>query len=1702
MLIDDSCLIGWVIAARMAVMLFSDLPEYELIRGEIARSGPYQVSARRRADGRYVTIKSSSDRDGQLAREFQLLSQFDTTQIISAVSFSRHGDTSYLILDDPRIPPANERFRGPLAVSHVLALGRQVAVLLSLIHARDVVHLDISPYNILVDERERVTLAGFSVAHSFVNADRPIPTPIGDPRYMSPEQTGLMNHSVGIHSDLYCLGSTLYEWLTGESPFCGDGARELMHAQISRLPRALVEYGVPAPVSRCVGRLMAKNPAHRYPDAETLLADLDRCTRRLAHDGTLASPFRLGVDVAHTLEFPERLYGREDALEKLAMCLRRPPERVGFFWVQGYSGVGKSSVVAAVAALQNRPLWSGKCEQYRRNVPFASVNRAIAPWLVRRLHETSSSQVRLAELAGEALDTLVNAFPALRPFAPPTACASAVSGDAPLVQSAVRVVTALADQNHPLYVFLDDLQWADSATIRWLDGLSRSRHATGIAIVGAYRSESVDPMHPLATLRRGIKEADIPTLELILQPLTPDDVTALLADTLHLDRDDARPLARALHRRTHGNPFFLRQFCSFLVENRYLHRNSDGWQWNIDEVQQAPVSDDLIEFLLGELHRLPDDVQRCLQRAASIGHRFTFAELQTLVALPFVPVGSSLSYAAERKLVSRSSDAADTWQFVHDRIHQAAYRLVGEEERRLVHAEIGRNLMANGREGERVFDIVHHWNIACERLTTDEIWRLAKLDMHAAVESRRSGALDEALTYAHTGCRILPAHAWENARSLAFGLHYQWAQCARMMNDNAQCQRVIAIAESHAQGSIERALLITLQLRIAHAEGRTEDAIACIRQGLQVFGIPAPDNEDELSRQRQTIDRDLLRWAKHVNEASFASLSRIDDPVQAAVARFLENSTPSTYNVAPALHDYLIALQIQLGLRHGRSTAFIYGCISYAFDLVCKRHLYDCGIRLALLALEAGRADARPADLLRQQFVIGMMEHFTRPLDEVEQRFKWALEAGLHTGDLTFSSYTYSHLVILRLSRGDELTSLREQAREYRQFVDRTGVLSSQQVQQFNERLIACYQGHTREHASLNGPDFSESEFAASLHPNGFARSWYVAAKLQQLYRFGQHAAAMHWLASDARSRLDVTDVYLQCELIAFASLVLADARQRGALDDDWLPVSTRLRGYLARWSESCPDTFRALHLLSEAEWTADDRTQLTAMPLYQSAIEAAERAGMRSQAALANERAARYHERRGCHSLALHYAREAVALLRNWGAFALVDVIRSQFGELSDAGHAHALGRGHAHRTLIGHDLDIENVLRASQAMSAEVKLDGLLQKLINIAALGSGADVCGIYLLREEAFELAALRDADGDVRTWLGDRPRARADQVPLALLRHVVGSREPRIIGDLSTQTPDIGRAYFATHAPLSVAALPLFHRACCVGVLYLENRATANTFTVDRLRLLSLLSTQMAIAIDNAFTYEGLVAAQRAAEAASRAKDRFFATVSHELRTPLNGVLGGAQILMMDAHGQGVPVPDEVMMIVEAGYELSRLIEDMLDAARLDEQAVTFDISRFQLKPLLANVIDQIRRDTQIAISWRVAPDIGVLTSDKLKLRRILMAVIGNAVKFTPDGSVSIRASRHMREMEARIHIEVEDDGVGVAEHDLQRIFEPFEQADTSNTRRFGGPGLGLSISRRLCHALGGQLTVQSTLHRGSVFTIILPETVRVPRVIH
>ncbi|MEX3693315.1 AAA family ATPase [Paraburkholderia sp. BR14263] len=1415
----------------------------------------------------------------RLTHEFALKDQLHGTWAVVPRELVCADGRTVLVFEDPGGELLEWQIGTPMEVESVLRLAVGIAAALGKLHQCGMVHRDLKPAHILVNCVDgQVRLTGFGIASRLPRERQPAEPPdtiAGTLAYMSPEQTGRMNRTIDSRSDLYAFGVVLYQMMTGVLPFIAAAPMEWVHCHVARkpIPPNTRVATVPPALSELVMKLLAKTPEERYQTAAGVEWDLRHCLAEWQRQHRIDDFLPGEHDTPDRLLVPEKLYGREQEVGTLVAAFDRvvrngTPELV---LVSGYSGIGKSAVVNELhkVLVPSRGLFaSGKFDQHRRDIPYATLVQSfqclVRPLLGMCEAELAIWRDALMEALAPNARLMTDLIPELKH----------IIGDQPAVPALEpnqaqrrfqlvfrRLMGVFARREHPLALFLDDLQWLDTATLDLLEDLLTRPDLRHVVLVGAYRHNEVDDIHPLMRKLQAIRKTGVRIDEIALAPLDRENVNQLIADALHDQPQRALPLAQLVHEKTGGNPFFVVQFLHALADESLLtfDHKTVRWTWDLRRIQSKGYTDNVADLMIAKLARLPADTQRALQQLACLGNSAEIGMLSKVLRRPKQQVRAMLRSAIRLELVQ---DTGGAYRFAHDRVQEAAYSLIAESSRVEAHLRIGRTLAARtpaAQRAEAIFEIVNQLNRGAALVTSrEERVQLASFNLIAGQRAKAATAYQSALTYLTAGAELIKHEGWEYERELFFELELNRAECEFLTGRLSAAEERLNVLSRHAASMPERASVTCLHVDLHTTLDQASRAVAVTLdyfQHLDLDWSPHPAAETA----REEYER---IWARLGSRAidTLIDLPLMTDMESLATMDVLTKVMPAALATDGNLWSLVVSKAVNLSLERGNCDASASAYVRLGMMAGARFSHYEIAFQFGQLgyALVERRGLMRFRARTHMHFgnvILPMARH----LREGRELMRRARDAATDTGDLVCEAYCYTHMTTNLLSGGDPLADVQREAESSLMFAKKSHFGFAIDVSATQLALVRTLRGLTPAFGSFNDGAFDEMHIERHFLENPdlvIAHCWYWIRKMQARFFSGDYAAAAD-ASLRAQGLLWASASYLEeTEYHFFSALSLA------ACDD---PVSRRERQkvidtvgahhrYLQLRAHACPENFENRATLVGAEIARLEGREIDAMRLYDEAIRSTRTNAFVNTEALANELAGRFYMARGFEKIARVYLHDARQGYRRWGAYGKARQLEEIYPYLS--GEEIATRSTDTIGAPVEH-LDLVTVIKVSQAISGEIVLDRLIETVMRTAIEQAGAER-GLLILPDGGEQRIAAEATTG------ADRPNVRLREVPVnsallpeSVLYHVLRTGEAVILDDAAGVPAYAMDPYICHHRTRSILCLPLMNQAKLIGALYLENNLTARAFVPARMAVLQLLASQAATSLENTRLYRDL-----------------------------------------------------------------------------------------------------------------------------------------------------------------------------------------------------------------------------------------------------
>mgnify|MGYP000937134844 FL=1 len=1447
--------------------------------------------------------------------------------VIKAYGLERFENSHALILEDFGGNSLTRLlYETELTFEEKLSLAMDLTRCISQIHSAGIIHGKLEPANIIVNSHtNEIKIVDFSTASKAIYGENPFRLSSlleGAISYMSPEQTGRLNLGVDYRSDYYSLGVILYQIFTGRLPFESDDPLELVHCHIAikPVPPSTVIVKIPEPVSEIILKLMEKNPDSRYQSAPGILFDLEFCRDQLLSRGEVGS-FRIGSrDVPEKLAISSRIYGRRDETAQILAAFDR--SRAGskeLIIVSGRAGVGKTSLVdGSKGIIRSRHGYfvSGKFDQLHRDILDNAVLlsfREIVNQLLSEDEETVAGWKKdFLNALGPNCQVIIDIIPELEMIVGPQPAVLKLEPKESENRFKIEFqnfLSVFCRSEHPITIFLDDIQWADIFSLKLLEFMLFDPDTRFLLVIVSFREEEVDKSHPFVTTLNTLRGHDIPIKTINLQPLSRDTTGVLVADTLRTGPDSVRDLTELIYQRTQGNPFFLKEFLKSIYDERIIEfdQSSGLWKWESSGVASRDVTRNVAALLEDRIGKLPSSCRGLLKLAACMGARFDLeslawgsGDLPSVVAYKLAPaVDQGLIHPlddghrlAEMGFVDESKNVRVEYKFAHDRIQQTSYSLIPDGEKGLWHKRLGNGILSHvpkdAFEG-RMFDIVTHLNLASQQDDPlENRLQLAEFNLKAGRKARESIAYEIALSHFRIGAEVLGDRGWDNNYGLMLDLLTEATTVSFLAARFDEMNEFAAQVVKHARNVLDSVNVYEVRIQAHIAQNRRLEAVRTALPVLRLLGERFPDRPGKINVISQMLMTKLILWRKDLEHLS--ELPGMTDPRKLAAMRIFRSVISAAYTVAPEVFAIMIFRMVRISVRYGLARESALAFAAYAMVMVALINDVDSCSKIGDLAMKMAMNPYCAGDRTRVTFVfysfIKTRTQATRDgLEGLIQNYR----LGLELGDFEYAAVSAAFYCTHSYGAGKELPDLEKEVSKLARAIGRMRQDTTRFLVEVYHQEILNMMEPSEDPCLLRGDACDEAIMLPSLTEAG-ENSILCAIHVQKLrlcYLFRDYLTAIHNYEM-ARNYLEGAKGSMLAPIIMFygslARLAVFDELDHNKRKEVMKEVLRNQRD-LKRWASSAPMNFLHKFHLVEAERLRVLKRTHEAMDHFDLSITMAKENHYVNEQALAYEKAAMFLISLGNLNRARYYLEEAINCYVIWGAGAKVKDLVDNYSELVGMSPPAFRSSPDIHLGEVkGQDLDLTAVIRASQSISAEIVFEKLLKKLMNIVIQIGGAEK-GL-LLMESGGSLTVQAEAFSVPTHELERHPEGNdADNVfSSAIVNYVSRTKRPLILDDAANDHIFSNDRYIKYRSPKSVCCIPVMSGGQLTGILYMENNQAKGAFTSGRLEMLNVLATQAATSIQNATLYRNLDESARRYESLfQNAQEAIFITDQHKLK---------------------------------------------------------------------------------------------------------------------------------------------------------------------------------------------------------------------------
>ncbi|WP_198648556.1 AAA family ATPase [Cyanothece sp. BG0011] len=1444
----------------------------------------------------------------QFKQEYKILSQLNSPRIIKSYGIDKYQNTLVIVLEDfGGIALDSLLKENTLTLDCFLKIAIKIVEGLEVVHHYNIIHKDINPTNIIIHpQTQEIKLIDFGISTQLAleTTQEFNPNLIeGTLAYMSPEQTGRMNRKIDYHTDFYSLGVTFYEMLTKQLPFITEDPLELIHFHIAKKPvyPHEININIPPIISHIVMKLLAKTPEERYQSATGIKADLQECLHQLQEQNQI-KPFSLGkYDVSDKFQIPQKLYGRDKEIQTLINTFDTVTKgHNAMILVSGYAGIGKSVLIREIypSVTQKKGYFiSGKFEQFQRNIPYAAIIQACQE-LVNQLLTESDQKIsqwreKLLMALGVNGQVIIDVIPEIEQIIGPQPTVIPLEPKAAqnrfnlVFQNFLKVFTK---QQHPLVIFLDDLQWSDTASLQLIQSLITTLDDQSLLIIGAYRDNEVDLAHPLKLTLNDIHNQGVITEDILLNNLKIFEIEVLIKDAINLEDISRKKLAKLVKKKTNGNPFFVKEFLSSLYQNKILAFDyfKKQWDYNETEIEALQITDNVVDLMANNIKNTPKEIQEILKIAACIGSKFDLFTLGIVSNNSQIKTANNLLQALEKgfilplnnqyKLINNYQDDQEippslkiSYKFSHDRVQQAAYSLLSKERQEKIHLTIGNILLNNtakSKQEEKIFDIVNQINIGYQLIDdTLEYEQLARLNLIAGKKAKTSAAYEVALNYLQFAISLLEKDKlWTTQYQFSLELHLEAAESAYLTGQFDIMEVLIITIVKYSPFLLDKVKAYEIKIKAYTSQNKLLEAIDLSLSTLDLLEIKIPKNPTSLEVEKSLQETKYLLQDKVIQD--LVNLPLITDSKAIASLRILISMSMAAFLASPRLFTLIVTQQIKLCLSYGNSPE---ACVSYAFygELLCQISKdFDAGYEFGKLALSLlSKLQAKQLEPQTSFIVILSIRHWKEPIKELLHPLRLGYEKGLETGNIEYAMWNAQLYCNYLFATGKELNDVSNELIKYIEAAKKMQSKNSLYFLAMNYQLVLNLQNECEFSCRLVGEAFNEDQMLPL-----YKKANYNLA----LFHIYTHKTTICYLLGELENALDYAlegEKYIGEMLTAgspkflfyycLTHLAIYD-RKSDEEQQNIIKKVTHHQKNMKLLSSHNPQHYLGKFYLIEAELSRVLSEEKNAREYYDQAIKAFEKSDYSHEQAIAYELAAKFYLQKEHTHLAYYYLQNAHYYYNVWGAISKVKNLEEIYPYLlsKDNISPNKINTKVTDKRF-AKELDLNSILKASQVISGEIILKNLLEKLMRTIIENAGAQRGFLLLENNNNWLIEAEGNIDDENLTILQSIPIHHSEEtsqdikLSIPIINYVAHTQESIVLNDATQEGKFTQTTYIINNQPKSILCTPIINQGKLNGIIYLENNLTTDAFTPQRVEIVKILSSSAAISIENSRLYEQL-----------------------------------------------------------------------------------------------------------------------------------------------------------------------------------------------------------------------------------------------------
>ncbi|MEN8905938.1 MAG: AAA family ATPase, partial [Clostridiales bacterium] len=1400
-----------------------------------------------------------------------------------------------------------EHFEGELLSNYIkkrilnlkqfLMMAIKIVDALGVIHKSNVIHKDINPNNIVFNsEICEIKITGFDISSLFTEYENieKLNKIEGTLPYISPEQTGRLNMRIDYRTDYYSLGIVFFEMLTGILPYKFVDELELINCHLAKKPIKLTETreDIPSILEKIIFKLMEKNPEDRYQSIYGLKNDLEKCILDLSQTGKIED-FIIGTkDISNVFLISQHLYGRESEKNRLKSAFSNTIGKKGnLIVVSGSTGIGKSVLVNEIKKMvvENEGYFiSGKYEQNKNNEPYFAIvnsfNSLINQVLLENEEHINLWKKKISNSIGKNASIIVEMIPKLELLIGKQNTFFEVSvseAQNRFNNTYKKFINACATEKNPLVIFLDDVQWSDSSSLKLIDTVLQDNKIKNILFIVSYRDDEVDEQHENYELINKLVNSDYVSEKINLEKLNLNDIKEFVKDMMQLSNEDTEILAKISFNKTKGNPFFIKQFFKSIYKNNLIWFDKDSMKWNFDKnsIISHYETENVIQLMEKRIEKLSIKTKKVLEVASCIGTQFSFKILLKLISNRkeitlslleavneevIIPLGDSYNYLYDNNY-QFVKDLE--FKFFHDRIQNMVYNLFNFNKKEDLHKMIGDIILKEYdsiETGIKIFDVINHFNIYNEklRIKTDRL-KLAQLYLLAGSKAKETIAYSNAYECFEKGIENLENTDWGRYYNLTFRLYFNSLEASYLISKFENLENRTKILLENANNLNDKAKVYEISILAFNMQGNIEKALKTASKAMKLFGVNLSINPNAITVFKEFLSAGLAIKLKGMN--NIINVPEMKNEKRIALFNIFGSILAAAYLSKTDLFMLISFRVVKYSLKYGNNMTYSgVGYVCYAAFLCGVLENIELGSRMGEIALDVSEKLKSPMVKVRTKSLYYIFVNHWK--NNIRISFKYLMEnyeEALECGDFEYASYCLVYYVRHSFFAGSKIDKLKKKCNEYVINCEEMGQIPSSDILNIYLQMIGILTKNRNylinENDTIINADYFEEkekldEFDKTLYKQGTFS--FCLCKMILCLHFDDLKNIDNYMDKAEKTKEAAISLPIMADYYFYSSIIKCELYTRK--ENTFKLKKDILKGIkkLKKWSKYAPSNFINKYYIVLAEWYKIKGIYQKACDYYEMGIKYSKENKFIHQEALAKELAAKFYFKNIKDNIAEVYLKEAYYCYLEWGAYGKLDFLKDKYHKVfieSISRKESLLSKNNAF-VMSKESFNLDLVNKSIKTLSGIKNEKDMLRKFIKIVLENAGAQKAFLILRVKDKLYLRAEGNVENKkINLYNVEKKLDDNNELPVNILNYVNRTKDVIVFRNACLESND---NYFLENKIKSIVCLPMFNDKF-IGMLYLENNRLVGAFAEETVNILKTLATHLAISLENYIMYNDM-----------------------------------------------------------------------------------------------------------------------------------------------------------------------------------------------------------------------------------------------------